>query len=118
MTHHSHPLAGSACSIQINVPPNEGTVPHALFPVTGQYGGTGDSPVLIDVGLTYANPAGPGPSTGKLPPEDPVNQTFSRQFQNVAPTLPGQVGLLTAYLYDVTGTILLAQSTTIEITIV
>lgn len=118
MTHQGHiiPDGGSSAFIQIIVPPSEEPVP-PVFPVGGQYGGTGSSPVLINVALGYANPAQPGQATGLRPPEEPGTQMYNRLLQNATPTIPGQVGLLTAFLYDITGTILLAQSLTIEITI-
>jgi hypothetical protein len=103
-------------SIQIDTPQNLATVPHAGFAVTGHYDGT-NGPVLIDVVLTYVNPKAPGFSTGKLPPEDPPNKAFNRMLQNVTPTAPGQRGLLTAFLYDDTGQLLLAPSPTIQVTI-
>jgi hypothetical protein len=71
----------------------------------------------VECVLNYANPQG-GPFTnGKLPPEDPVHQLWMRQFPNLPATQPGQVGLMTAFLYDPTGQQLLAQSTTILVQI-
>jgi hypothetical protein len=103
-------------SIQINNPPNLTPVPHTAFPSDGNYDGT-DAPVLIECVLDYANPPAAPFSTGKLPPEDLVNKLFSRQFMNVNPTLPGQQGLLTAFLFDSSGQTLLAQSATVQLTI-
>jgi hypothetical protein len=108
---------GSPCFIQINQPTNDSTL-LPIIPVAGQYGGTGGASVLINIVLTYANPAQAGQSSGLQSPSNPLNQTFTWTFNNATPTLPDQDGLLTAYLYDSTGTTLLAQSTTIEVTIV
>jgi hypothetical protein len=103
-------------SVQINTPLNRAPVTHLGFSSDGDYEGT-DGPVLIECVLNYTNPPAPPFTTGRLPPEDPAHKSFLRQFLNVLPTMPGQVGLLTAFLYDGSGQNLLAQSTTIQITI-
>ena len=108
----------SPFSVEITNPTGVATVVHTGFPVNGDYGGTSDPGVMIDVKLTYVNPTGNNFSTGKLVPEDPANQAYSRLFSNVDPTAEPQRGLLTAFLYDPSGNILLAQSTTIEVIIV
>jgi hypothetical protein len=104
-------------AINITVPPNGAQVPGAGFPVQGNYAGTNDPTVLIQVCLVYS-PVGPSFTTPKSPPEDPPNHAYDRSFNNVPPTGAGQVGLLTAYLFDPTGQQLWAQSATIQVTIV
>jgi hypothetical protein len=115
-TDQTNKLDAIQFSIQINNPPNQAPVPHAAVPSDGDYDGT-DDPVLIECVLNYANPPAPPFTTGKLPPEDVPNKTFLRQFMDVLPTVPGQQGLLTAFLYDGSGQNLLAQSTTVQVVI-
>ncbi len=110
-------MDGNPFSIQINNPPNGTPMPRVSVISDGDYGGPVPDGILVECVLSYANPAGGPISNGKLPPEDPVNQEWNRQFANVPPTQPGQVGLLTAFLYDPTGQQLLAQSTTVAVLI-
>jgi hypothetical protein len=46
-----------------------------------------------------------------------VDKQFTRQFANVTVTQSGQVGLLTAFLYDSSGQTLLARSATVQLAI-
>src|SRR5437870_3970690 len=92
-----------AFSIEITDPSGTTTVIHDEFTVQGDYGGTSDPDVLIEVKLIYVNPTGNDFASGKLVPEDPSNQGYTRTFNNVDPTQASQRGLLTAFLYDSTG---------------